>query len=126
MLADRLREIRKQHGYSQQQVAKKLHLTQGAISQWENGITVPAAEQLVALSEIYGMSVDEILGVKKADAVSTAPWNPEDIAFAEIEDKTIRIMARGMSRIAPENRQTLLDVARAMYGKDFDEEGNKR
>jgi transcriptional regulator with XRE-family HTH domain len=43
-------------------MAQKLHLTQGAISQWENGITVPAAEQLSALADVFEISVDELLG----------------------------------------------------------------
>lgn len=47
MLNERIKQLRKQSGYSQMQLAKKLHLTQGAISQWENGLTVPAADQLV-------------------------------------------------------------------------------
>ena len=61
-LNERIRELRKKAGYSQQQMAQKLHLTQGAISQWENGITVPAAEQLSALADVFEISVDELLG----------------------------------------------------------------
>ena len=59
---ERIRELRKKAGYSQQQMARKLHLTQGAISQWENGITVPAADQLSALADVFEISVDELLG----------------------------------------------------------------
>lgn len=49
MLNEKIRELRKNAGYSQEQMARKLHLTQGAISQWENGLTVPAADQLASL-----------------------------------------------------------------------------
>ena len=62
MLSERLRALRKEHGYSQEQMARKLHLTQGAISQWENGLTVPAADQLIALADVFGITVDELLG----------------------------------------------------------------
>lgn len=58
----RIRELRKKAGYSQQQIAMKLHVTQGAVSQWENGITVPASDQLSALADVFGITVDEILG----------------------------------------------------------------
>ena len=61
-LNERIRELRKKAGYSQQQMARKLHLTQGAISQWENGITVPAADQLSALADVFEITVDELLG----------------------------------------------------------------
>jgi transcriptional regulator with XRE-family HTH domain len=62
MLSDRIRALRKEHGYSQEQMARKLHLTQGAISQWENGLTVPAADQLMILADVFGITVDELLG----------------------------------------------------------------
>ena len=62
MLNERIRALRKEHGYSQEQMARKLHLTQGAISQWENGLTVPAADQLMTLADVFGITVDELLG----------------------------------------------------------------
>ena len=62
MLSERIRALRKEHGYSQEQMARKLHLTQGAISQWENGLTVPAADQLITLADVFGITVDELLG----------------------------------------------------------------
>lgn len=62
MLADKIRSLRKAKGFSQEQMARKLHITQGAISQWENGITVPAADQLVTLAEVFEITVDELLG----------------------------------------------------------------
>lgn len=62
MLNERIRALRKEHGYSQEQMARKLHLTQGAISQWENGLTVPAADQLMALADVFGITVDDLLG----------------------------------------------------------------
>jgi len=65
MLNERIKQLRKQCGYSQMQLAKKLHLTQGAISQWENGLTVPAADQLVSLASVFGVSVDNLLEVEK-------------------------------------------------------------
>lgn len=50
MLNEKIRSLRKKAGYSQEQMARKLHLTQGAVSQWENGLTVPAADQLASLA----------------------------------------------------------------------------
>ena len=65
MLNEHLRDLRKQAGYSQQQMANKLHISQGAVSQWETGQTAPSAEQLVAIAQIFGISVDEVLEVKE-------------------------------------------------------------
>lgn len=118
MLGDKIKELRKKFGYSQQQLANKMHLTQGAISQWENNLTVPAADQLVSLSQIFGITVDELLGENQI--VSKDPWDVES-AFSAPEDETIRIMARGMGRMTPENREKLLNVAKTLFAADFDE-----
>lgn len=67
MLSERIKELRKLNGYSQQQMAQKLHLTQGAISQWETGMTLPSAEQLGALADVFGITVDELLERKPQD-----------------------------------------------------------
>ena len=123
MLGERIRDLRKKFGYSQQQLANKMHLTQGAISQWENNITVPAADQLLSLSQVFGITVDELL--KQEQIVSQDPWDVE-AAFSDPDDDSIRIMARGMGRMSPENRQKLLDVARTLFAEDFDEKGNKK
>ena len=65
MLGERIRDLRKQKGYSQAQMARKLHITQGAVSQWENELTEPAADQLITLAQVFEISVDELLGVKE-------------------------------------------------------------
>ena len=78
MLSDRIRALRKEHGYSQEQMARKLHLTQGAISQWENGLTVPAADQLIALADVFGITVDDLLGREQQE--TTPPPARDDVA----------------------------------------------
>jgi transcriptional regulator with XRE-family HTH domain len=123
MLGERIRDLRKKFGYSQQQLANKMHLTQGAISQWENNITVPAADQLLSLSQVFGITVDELL--KQEEIVSQNPWDVE-AAFSDPDYESIRIMARGMKKMSPENRQKLLDVAMTLFEQDFDEQGNKK
>ncbi|MEH6857834.1 helix-turn-helix domain-containing protein [Priestia megaterium] len=50
-LGDKLKELRKEHNYSQQQLAEKLHVTAQAISKWENNKSVPDIINLVQLSE---------------------------------------------------------------------------
>lgn len=71
MLGERIRDLRKEKGYSQQQMARKLHITQGAISQWENGTTTPAADQLSALADVFEITVDELLGREEKKPATT-------------------------------------------------------
>ena len=55
-------ELRKNSGYSQNQVADELHVTRQAVSRWERGETVPEVETLQALSRLFGVSINTLLG----------------------------------------------------------------
>ena len=61
-IANRLAELRKQHGYSQEELAEKLGVSRQAISKWECGESSPDTDNLIALAKVYGMSLDELLG----------------------------------------------------------------
>ena len=58
------RKARKQSGLSQKQVAEKLGIHQSNVSDWENDISRPDYEKLIALAELYEVSLYEILGVE--------------------------------------------------------------
>ena len=60
--ADRLVELRKQNKLSQEALAEKLGLSRQAISKWERGESSPDTDNLIALAELYGISLDELLG----------------------------------------------------------------
>lgn len=58
-----LRELRKKNGLTQNELAEHLNVSRQAISQWENGKSYPDIENLVLLSKLYGISMDEFLGM---------------------------------------------------------------
>lgn len=60
-LGDQLRANRKRIGLSQGEVAKQLNITRQSISKWETGKGYPDLDNLVLLSEIYNVSIDELL-----------------------------------------------------------------
>ena len=60
----RLRELREKKRLSQQQLADWLGLTRSSISNYENNTQTLPADTLVRLADIYGVSVDYLLGVK--------------------------------------------------------------
>lgn len=65
---------RKAAGLTQEQLAARLGVTQGAIAQWENGITHPSYRVLKPLSEALGLSLDELLSEGgEHDTVSNDP-----------------------------------------------------
>ena len=56
-----LKELRQEKNYTQQQLADKIYIDRGAISKWERGINFPSTELLLKLSNIYNVTVNEIL-----------------------------------------------------------------
>lgn len=69
-LADRLVELRKQNKLSQEALAEKLGLSRQAISKWERAEASPDTDNLIALADLYGITLDQLLG---NDEVKTEP-----------------------------------------------------
>ena len=61
-LGERLRDIRLYCGLKQVEVAQKLKISSQALSSWEKDRNRPNPEDLIALSEIYNTSIDELVG----------------------------------------------------------------
>ncbi len=58
-------ELRKQQGLSQTQLGEKIGVTNKTVSRWETGTYLPPADMLLALSELFGVSINEILCGKR-------------------------------------------------------------
>lgn len=61
----RLQRLRKNAGLTQEEVATKLNITGQAVSKWENDVSAPDISVLVELSDILGVSLDELLGKER-------------------------------------------------------------
>ena len=62
MLKDNLKTLRKKKGLSQEELSVKLNVVRQTISKWESGLSVPDAEMLISISEVFETPVSEILG----------------------------------------------------------------
>ena len=69
-LQEKLRDIRKLHGMSQDDVAKHICVSRQAVSQWETGKTKPDVDVLKKLCELYGVSMDELLEISGSPKVT--------------------------------------------------------
>lgn len=58
-------ELRKEQSLTQEQLGEKIGVTNKTISRWETGTYLPPADALLALSELYGVSINEILAGKR-------------------------------------------------------------
>ena len=64
MFGENLKTLRKQKGFSQEELATRLHVVRQTISKWEKNLSVPDADTLIRLAETLEVSVSELLGAK--------------------------------------------------------------
>ena len=62
-----IRKIRERKKISQESIAAQIGVTQGAVSQWESGNTMPTAQNIIDLARILGCTTDDILITDKED-----------------------------------------------------------
>lgn len=81
-LHEKLQYLRKQNGYSQEQLADKLGIARQTISKWENGQAVPELNGLILLSRLYGVTIDRM--VIEDDECNIALCSSQNINVNEI------------------------------------------
>lgn len=69
----RFQRMRKNANLTQEDVATKLNITEQAVSKWENDVSAPDISVLVELSDILGVSLDELLGKERETRVQMSP-----------------------------------------------------
>ena len=68
-IADRIQYLRKQKGYSQEELADKVGVSRQAVSKWESEQSTPDLEKVIVMSELFEVTTDYIL--KGIEPVST-------------------------------------------------------
>lgn len=61
ILADKIIQLRKKKGWTQEELAERMNVTRQSVSKWEGGQSVPDLEKIVLLSQIFGVSTDDLL-----------------------------------------------------------------
>ncbi len=61
ILADKIIDLRKKNGWSQEELAEKLGVSRQSISKWEGAQSIPDMNRIIALSEIFGVTTDYLL-----------------------------------------------------------------
>ena len=70
MFSENLKTIRKEKGYTQEELAIKVNVVRQTVSKWEKGLSVPDADVLSHIAEVLEVSVSELLGadIKQEDS----------------------------------------------------------
>ena len=85
-IANRLQKLRKEKGYSQEQLAEHLGISRQAVSKWERAEASPDTDNLIELAKLYNVSIDILLGLK-------------DKTTEEKEETTINITNKGIDLV---------------------------
>lgn len=91
-LGEKLLQLRKQKGLSQEQLGEQIEVTRQTISNWELGETSPNLEQLKRLSRLFQVSIDELLGNEMGEILIKKISNTEKLAGMTI--KSLKIIGR--------------------------------
>lgn len=91
-LGEKLLQLRKQKGLSQEQLGEQIEVTRQTISNWELGDTSPNPEQLKRLSRLFQVSIDELLGNEVEEVLMKKISNTEKLAGMTI--KSLKIIGR--------------------------------
>lgn len=80
-IGDRIQEIRKKKGLSQEDLANSIDVSRQAVSKWESGQSSPELEKIILLSEYFGVTTDYLIkGVEMSPAVQEN--GPDAVVFA--------------------------------------------
>ena len=79
MISEKIRELREKAGFSQSQLAKKLDVTRSSVNAWEIGLSTPTTEYIVAMSKLFHVSADYLLGLEAQHTIVLDGYSQEEI-----------------------------------------------
>lgn len=111
---EKLQELRKQRGLTQEELAQVLYVSRTAVSKWESGRGYPNIDSLKAIATFFDVSVDELLSGDQlltvaAEETKVTTTRLRDLVFALLDLSTIVLL------LLPLLGETVNDVIRVVY-----------
>ena len=69
MVCDTIKSLRETAGLSQSALAKRLGVTRSSVNAWEMGLSIPTAQYIMELSQLFHVSTDYLLGLNNTQAI---------------------------------------------------------
>ncbi|MGM9521875.1 MAG: helix-turn-helix domain-containing protein [Oscillospiraceae bacterium] len=110
---------RRKAGLSQEELAGKLGVSRQAVGKWENGTATPDISNLIALSEVFNVSVGELLGTETAGVPGAAP-------SAGVTHEELKRLFMEQESAAFRRRQEHEEKSRRDMDEFWDENGKQR
>ncbi len=95
---EKLIQLRKKEGLSQEELGYKLNVTRQTVSKWELGQTTPEMEKLVEMSKIFNISLDELMNEKDETITQTTKIDDQPIENknSDKKEKNMKFIIIGM------------------------------
>ena len=103
-IAERLKDLRKEAGYSQEQVAELLNVSRQAVSKWESAQGYPDIENIIKLAQMYEVSTDYLLLGEEPPALTADETDIPETEIPQSENQSKREMS-------PETKKTIRIIA---------------
>ena len=128
-IADKLVKLRKQNGYSQEELADKLGLSRQAVSKWERAEASPDTDNLICLAKLYNISLDELLSTEddvdtivKEQVKKDKEEEKEETKEEKTSKKSVHIGNDGIHAIDDDGSEVIInDDGIKCYNKDGSE-----
>ena len=111
-IAQRLADLRRQKGYSQESLANALGLSRQAVSKWERAESSPDTDNLIALARLYGVSLDDLLNIDK-DIEDDVSFEDAERTKHRAEEEKRRGREEANSQAASDAAQAAAEASRA-------------
>lgn len=110
------RELRKQKGLTQIELAKMVNVQQTTVSKWEVGRAVPDYPVLLKLAELYGVSVDYLLGREAItpEERSAGVTATKKVSITPIEEDMLEVFRKVGIKHGESAQQAIITVAEKM------------
>ena len=87
ILADKIARLRKQNGWSQEELAARMNVSRQAVSKWESAQSAPDLERILQMSELFGVTTDYLLKDSiEEEAASDIPSPVRRVTLSEAND----------------------------------------
>ena len=80
-LADKIKKLREQAGWTQSELAKKLGLTRSSVNGWEMGLSVPSTQYIVELAKLFSVSTDYLFGMNETATISVENLTDKEVVL---------------------------------------------
>ena len=93
-IGEKIAELRRERGMTQEALASRLVISPQAISKWERGIANPDLELIPEIAKLFGISTDELLGLSSSKAQENEP----EARISSLPSKSATVRATRMMR----------------------------